>query len=197
MVSAESMGSQTINNEAISERMETWKYGDKRKEGADLMLNKSLIGAGLKHMRPNMLVGCGSKMAVWCDGEYVIVRFKKASLLATAGEGEERGVVGHGVREGVDATVNSADEANPGAVQKSAASGGCDNFHAELVVWRAGRSMKPLIYPTSRIKLEKRLRRCGELFEQQSGEKHSTKCINEIHASLDESGKQHVGMAYV
>ncbi|XLS47859.1 hypothetical protein HN51_022217, partial [Arachis hypogaea] len=41
MVSAKSMGSQIISNEAISERTETWEYGDKRKEGVDLVLNKS------------------------------------------------------------------------------------------------------------------------------------------------------------
>ncbi|XLS57783.1 hypothetical protein HN51_007538, partial [Arachis hypogaea] len=40
-VSAESMGSQTISNEVISERTETWEYGDKRKEEVDLVLNKS------------------------------------------------------------------------------------------------------------------------------------------------------------
>ncbi|XLS85339.1 hypothetical protein HN51_035505 [Arachis hypogaea] len=39
MVSAESMESQTISNEAISERTETWEYRDKRKEGVDLVLN--------------------------------------------------------------------------------------------------------------------------------------------------------------
>ncbi|QHO35259.1 uncharacterized protein DS421_9g274000 [Arachis hypogaea] len=59
-----------------------------------------------------MLVGCGGEVAVWCDGEYiiVIVYFKRASLLAAVGDDEERGVAGHGVHEGVDATVNSADE---------------------------------------------------------------------------------------
>ncbi|XLU96473.1 hypothetical protein S245_010825 [Arachis hypogaea] len=131
MVSAESMGSQTISNEAISERTKTWKYGDKRKEGVDLVLNKSSVGTELKHIRPNMLVGYGGEVAVWCDGEYVIVRFKRASLLVATGDGDERGVASHGVR-GVDPTVNSADEADLGAVWKSAASGGGDNVRDEL-----------------------------------------------------------------
>nr|XP_025703656.1 polyadenylate-binding protein, cytoplasmic and nuclear-like [Arachis hypogaea] len=43
MVSAESMRSQTISNEAISERTETWEYGDKRKEGVDLVLKQKFM----------------------------------------------------------------------------------------------------------------------------------------------------------
>ncbi|XLS54318.1 hypothetical protein HN51_004073 [Arachis hypogaea] len=101
------------------------------KKGFDLVLNKSSVGTELKHIRPNMLVGCGGEVAVWCDGEYVIVRLKRASLLAAAGDGDERGVAGHGVR-GVDATVNSADETNLGALWKSAATGEGDNVRAEL-----------------------------------------------------------------
>ncbi|XLS96570.1 hypothetical protein HN51_039305 [Arachis hypogaea] len=85
----------------------------------------------VKAYKANMLVGCG-EVAVWCDGKYVIVRFKRAFLLAAAGSDEERGVAGYGVREGVDAVVNSIDEADLGAAQKSAADGGGDNVRAEL-----------------------------------------------------------------
>ncbi|XLS60416.1 hypothetical protein HN51_014644 [Arachis hypogaea] len=75
------------------------------------------------------------------------------SLLAGCCDGEKRGVIGHGVREGANATVNSAVKADLKAAVKLVASGGGDNVRVlSLMVWRAGTNVKPLMHPTSRIK---------------------------------------------
>ncbi|XLV02004.1 hypothetical protein S245_016341, partial [Arachis hypogaea] len=193
-VSAESMGSQTISNEVISERTETWEYGDKRKEEVDLVLNKSSVGAELKHIRPNILVRCGGEVAVWCDGEYINVHLNRASLLAAAGDGDERGVAGHGVRE-VDATMNIVDEANLGAVWKSAASGGGDNVRAELDGVEGREEREAPYAPNEQNQAGKEIGGGAENCSNSTAEKNiPPSVVNEIHASLDESGKQHVGI---
>ncbi|XP_057721964.1 uncharacterized protein LOC130936015 isoform X1 [Arachis stenosperma] len=190
------MKSQIISNEAISERTETCEYGDKRKEGVDLVLNKSSIGAGLKHIRPNMLVGCGGEVIVWCDEKYVIVRLKRATLLAAASDGEERGVASHGVHKWIDATVNSADEADLGEVQKSAASGGGDNVHIELDGVE-GREEREAPYALDeQNQTGKEIGGGVENCSNNTAKKNiQPSVVNEIHASLDESDKQHVGIS--
>ncbi|RYR57104.1 hypothetical protein Ahy_A05g022832 isoform A [Arachis hypogaea] len=135
------------------------------------------------------------KWSVWCDGEYVIVRFKRASLLAAAGDGEERSVAGHGVREGVDATGNNTDEADLGAMQKSAASGGGDNVRTELDGVKSREERETPYAPDEQNQVGKEIGESAENCSNSTAEKNiPPSVVNKIHASLDESGKQHVGI---